>query len=177
MEIVKDWSYFMSDFSLRRAHASMRARVGRSADCRIAFLSLCIAQQRRGAMPWRQRFHFNSAPRLSGIWKQPPNAICWIDRQFVCSPRERTDTRERHSSRVIVPGFRVAHPGYGGSYPPVTLIWRASAGRLCRRSIMKSWPLGLREIASSIAACRRSLASDARSGLRRSAASSCPRHI
>ena len=37
-------------------------------------------------------------------------------------------------------------------YPPVTLICRASAGRWWRRSMMKSWPLGLREIASSMAA-------------------------
>ena len=36
--------------------------------------------------------------------------------------------------------------------PPVTLIWRDSAGRRWRRSITKSWPLGLRPIASSIAA-------------------------
>ena len=36
--------------------------------------------------------------------------------------------------------------------PPVTLMWRDSAGRLWRRSMTKSWPLGLREIASWIAA-------------------------
>jgi TolB-like protein/DNA-binding winged helix-turn-helix (wHTH) protein/Tfp pilus assembly protein PilF len=36
-------------------------------------------------------------------------------------------------------------------YPPVTLICRATAGRLWRRSITKSWPLGLRVIASSMA--------------------------
>jgi hypothetical protein len=37
-------------------------------------------------------------------------------------------------------------------YPPVTLMWRDNAGRWWRRSITKSWPLGLRVIASSIAA-------------------------
>ena len=37
-------------------------------------------------------------------------------------------------------------------YPPVTLMWRLSAGRLWRRSMMKSWPLGLREMASTMAA-------------------------
>jgi Transposase, Mutator family len=37
-------------------------------------------------------------------------------------------------------------------YPPVTLIWRAIAGRRWRRSMMKSWPLGFRPIASSMAA-------------------------
>ncbi len=61
--------------------------------------------------------------------------------------------------------------------PPVTLMWRDSAGRWWRRSMMKSWPLGFRPIASSMAANNRSLPSDARSGLRRSAASSWPRHI
>src|SRR5215208_1398514 len=61
--------------------------------------------------------------------------------------------------------------------PPVTLMWRASAGALWRRSIMKSCPLGLRVIASSIAASSRSLPSDARSGRRKSAASSWPRHM
>src|SRR3974377_2344116 len=37
-------------------------------------------------------------------------------------------------------------------HPPVTLMWRAIAGRLWRRSMMKSWPRGLRSIASRIAA-------------------------
>ena len=35
--------------------------------------------------------------------------------------------------------------------PPVTLMWRATAGFLWRRSMTKSWPLGLRAIASSMA--------------------------
>src|SRR6187549_2495146 len=64
-----------------------------------------------------------------------------------------------------------------GDHPPVTLMWRNTAGRLARRSMMKSWPFGLRRIAASIAALTRSLLSDARSGARRSAASSCPRHM
>src|SRR3954467_3549494 len=68
--------------------------------------------------------------------------------------------------------------GGGTTYqPPVTLMWRGSAGPLWRRSIMKSCPLGLRVIASSIAASSRSLPSEARSGLRKSAASSWPRHM
>src|SRR5665213_683936 len=66
---------------------------------------------------------------------------------------------------------------YAADQPPVTLMWRARAGRLWRRSIMKSWPRGLRVIASSIAASTRALLSEARSGARRSAASSWPRHI
>ena len=61
--------------------------------------------------------------------------------------------------------------------PPVTLIWRATAGRWWRRSMTKSCPFGLRPIASSIAAKSRSSAPEARSGLRRSPASSWPRHI
>jgi len=31
--------------------------------------------------------------------------------------------------------------------PPVTLIWRLTLGRLCRRSMMKSWPLGFKPMA------------------------------
>src|SRR5262249_9777619 len=64
-----------------------------------------------------------------------------------------------------------------GSYPPVTLMGRATAGARARRSMMKSWPFGLRRIAASIAAWRSSSLCEARSGLRRSAASSWPRHI
>src|SRR5580658_6661037 len=64
-----------------------------------------------------------------------------------------------------------------GAHPPVTLMCRARAGRLWRRSMMKSWPLGLRPIASSMAAKSGALVLDARSGLRRSAASSWPRHM
>jgi hypothetical protein len=43
--------------------------------------------------------------------------------------------------------FPVAWP----PQPPVTLMCRDSAGRLWRRSMMKSWPLGLRVMASSMA--------------------------
>src|SRR6185312_2401284 len=68
-------------------------------------------------------------------------------------------------------------PGHGRAQPPVTLIWRTTAGWVCRRSMMKSWPLGLRRIASWIAASSSSSLSLARSGARRSAASSWPRHI
>src|SRR4029453_6461141 len=61
--------------------------------------------------------------------------------------------------------------------PPVTLMWRATAGALWRRSMRKSWPLGLRLIASWIAASSSASSVLARSGARRSAASSWPRHI
>ena len=56
--------------------------------------------------------------------------------------------------------------------PPVTLMWRFTAGLLWRRSITKSWPLGLRAMPSRIAACSRSSPSEARSGVHRSASSS-----
>ena len=61
--------------------------------------------------------------------------------------------------------------------PPVTLMWRGTAGPVWRRSMMKSWPLGLRAIASVIAWSSTSSLSEARSGARRSAASSWPRHM
>ena len=56
--------------------------------------------------------------------------------------------------------------------PPVTLMWRLTLGRLWRRSMMKSWPFGFRPMARSIAAESRSLSAEARSGLRKSEASS-----
>ena len=59
----------------------------------------------------------------------------------------------------------------------MTLIWRLTLGRLCLRSMMKSWPFGFRPMARSIAALRRSSSADARSGLRRSEASSWPRQV
>ena len=61
--------------------------------------------------------------------------------------------------------------------PPVTLIWRETAGAVRRRSITKSWPFGFRVIASRIASSSRPSSSLARKGARRSAASSWPRHI
>lgn len=61
--------------------------------------------------------------------------------------------------------------------PPVTLICRDTDGRLVRRSITKSWPFGLRLIASSTASATNSLPSEARSFSRKSAASSLPRHM
>src|ERR1700748_786508 len=67
--------------------------------------------------------------------------------------------------------------GMGLAHPPVTLIWRLTLGRLCLRSMMKSWPLGFRPMARSIAALSRSLSDEARSGLRRSEASSWPRQV
>ena len=83
--------------------------------------------------------------------------------------------------------LRVAEPvkvrsGYGihaiePAQPPVTLIWRETAGSRRRRSMTKSWPLGLRPMASSMASIRSASSSLSRSGARRSAASSCPRHI
>src|SRR5262245_62668688 len=93
------------------------------------------------------------------------------------------DLTKRLVQKTAAPAVRrrcrrgFAFPRKQVDYPPVTLIWRATAGRWWRRSMMKSWPLGLRPIASSIAAMSRSLASDARDGLRKSAASSWPRHI
>ena len=50
------------------------------------------------------------------------------------------------------------------AYPPVTLMWRLSAGRAWRRSMMKSCPLGLRAIASVIACSSSVLFSEARTG-------------
>jgi hypothetical protein len=62
-------------------------------------------------------------------------------------------------------------------YPPVTLIWRATAGAVRPRPMTKSWPLGLRAIAASRASCKSSSEAEARRGARRSAASSWPRHM
>ena len=61
--------------------------------------------------------------------------------------------------------------------PPVTLMCRETLGLSVRRSMMKSWPLGLREMASWIAASSGASPSEARIGVLRSAASSWPRHM
>ena len=45
-------------------------------------------------------------------------------------------------------------------------MWRLTLGRLCLRSMMKSWPFGLRAIAASMAASSRSLLAEARNGVR-----------
>src|SRR4029453_5875379 len=73
-------------------------------------------------------------------------------------------------ARVEIDG--VAGGPEGKPYPPVTLIWRLTAGLLRRRSMTKSWPRGLREMASRIAASSSSSLSDDLSGALRSAASS-----
>ena len=62
------------------------------------------------------------------------------------------------------------------AHPPVTLMCRAVAGRAAR-SIRKSWPLGLRKIASRMASISAESSLERRSGWRRSAESSLPRHI
>ncbi len=68
--------------------------------------------------------------------------------------------------------------GFGlGAHPPVTLMCRPTEGRRLRRSITKSCPLGFLEIASWIAASSGPSFSAILSGVRKSAASSCPRHI
>jgi hypothetical protein len=74
-------------------------------------------------------------------------------------PRASCGCRGRSSLSVLlysvndqVQTHRRSLPPRREAHPPVTLMWRASAGRRWRRSMMKSWPLGLREIASSMAA-------------------------
>src|SRR3978361_1947243 len=63
------------------------------------------------------------------------------------------------------------------SQPPVTLMWRLTLGRLCLRSMMKSWPFGFKPLERSRAALSRSSSAEARSGLRKSEASSWPRQV
>ena len=67
--------------------------------------------------------------------------------------------------------------GTGPRYPPVTDMCRAIAGFCVRRSITKSCPFGLREMASSMAMMSAALSELVRIGVRRSAASSWPRHM
>src|SRR5690606_33279984 len=51
------------------------------------------------------------------------------------SPVALPTASQHHRAR-----FRAAFPA---GQPPVTLMWRATAGRLCARSMTKSCPLGL----------------------------------
>src|SRR5262252_4449495 len=62
-------------------------------------------------------------------------------------------------------------------HPPVTDMCRATAGFFVRRSMMKSCPFGLREMASSMAMMSAVLSELVLIGVRRSAASSWPRHM
>lgn len=67
----------------------------------------------------------------------------------------RTDEPNRGEmiQQALLDGFpKVWTPRYAEDHPPVTFMWRVTTGRLLVRSMMKSWPLGLREIASSMAA-------------------------
>ena len=54
---------------------------------------------------------------------------------------------------------------------------RLTLGRLWRRSMMKSCPFGFNPMARLIVADSNSSSADARSGLRKSEASSWPRHV
>src|SRR6185437_5300803 len=58
------------------------------------------------------------------------------------------DEGDRRAARRGRCGIGRGGHGSGIAHPPVTLMWRDTAGRLWRRSMMKSWPLGLRAIAS-----------------------------
>jgi hypothetical protein len=99
--------------------------------------------------------------------------------QDVPTPSTRTGYRVGAPGAGMAPAWRdqVAPADGGCAHPPVTLMWRATAGRLVRRSMTKSCPLGLRAIAASMAARSGSSLELARNGARRSAASSWPRHM
>ena len=79
--------------------------------------------------------------------------------------------------RLASPQPSIDRPHFPHPHPPVTLMCRATAGFFERRSMMKSWPLGLRAMASSIAWPRATSSVVARRTPRRSAASSWPRHM
>ena len=87
---------------------------------------------------------------------------------------EQRRCRACSSTSAAGPG---AIPGPVAVQPPVTLMCRPTAGRLWRRSMMKSWPLGLRAMPARIASRSGASLSEARKGPRRSTASSCPRHM
>ena len=74
-------------------------------------------------------------------------------------------------------GAEIGHGLWERVQPPVTLMWRGTETAPWRRSMMKSWPLGLRAIAARMASSKSSSPSEARNGVRRSALSCCPRHI
>ena len=78
------------------------------------------------------------------------------------TPGSKVDTLPQAILDDLLAGVRPSHGwsrawgDHHNAYPPVTLICRATAGLSWRRSMMKSWPFGLREIASRIASSSRS---------------------
>src|SRR3954451_12078806 len=114
---------------------------------------------------------------------------CRVDWRALTTPKLRLNEREnrpadalglarvRAARRGCAANDRCARREGKGDQPPVTLMWRVTAGFRLRRAMTRSWPVGLCRMAASIAALRRSLLADARSGARRSAASSWPRHM
>ena len=89
------------------------------------------------------------------------------DRHFgSMRPADACDLRRHNASLNPNHIERRAERSSGvAAQPPVMLMWRPTAGRLGRRSMMKSCPLGLRLIASTIACSNAVIASEARSGV------------
>src|SRR5207237_2390306 len=69
----------------------------------------------------------------------------------------RIQTGHDHRWRDLRPSDpdRIGNVVFRRIYPPVTFMWRGTAGVWCRRSMMKSCPLGLRLIASAMDSSRR----------------------
>ncbi len=103
-------------------------------------------------------------------------AACRVEKALYAPVFDQRTRQDRQAAGYIchdLSDFDKWLTGRCRPYPPVTLIWRLTAGALVVRSITKSWPFGLRPMASSIARDNSSLPSEARIGVRRSAASSC----
>ena len=145
-----------------------------------AQLIIASASDRRKASewiakaPWNTRVTFNgpkrSVPQNDLMWSrltEISQTVVWYGQKL--SPDDWKDvfTASLRKARVV-PGLDAGsfvplgkrpcgiivcdRLGQADDQPPVTLICRDSAGRCWRRSITKSWPLGLRVMASSIAA-------------------------
>jgi len=124
--------------------------------------------ERRAMFAWRGKVDFLREVRLraAGRRARPRRPL-----------RRRADVRERmggSGSQAAAPRSAATAPRCRsrGHQPPVTLMWRATAGRFARRSMTKSWPFGFSSIASSMAALSAASEGPARSGSRRSTASS-----
>ncbi len=80
-------------------------------------------------------------------------------------------------AKALACGEPLAMQDASAVQPPVTLICLPTAGRGPPAVDDEIMALRLREIASSMARCSAASSAEARIGARRSAASSCPRHI
>ena len=143
--------YARRTFQARRRHCSRRPARGCAESCRSRDPDRSVAARRSPRHHDADRFGADRAgrgarrairPMRRGRRRMSTKIGIWSNgarTRWRCSGA-RFDTPSLRRR----PAFCASLRNEPSVYPPVTLICRASAGRWWRRSIMKSWPLGLR---------------------------------